>query len=66
MENSTAQRDVCHAAQRHHDPRHAGDELVVVPDSGTGELAGISGTLIITIIEGKHFYEFDYSLPAAH
>jgi hypothetical protein len=40
--------------------------IVVVPDSGTGELAGISGTLIITIIEGKHFYEFDYSLPAAH
>jgi len=37
--------------------------IVVVPDSGTGELAGISGTLIINIVEGKHFYEFDYSLP---
>jgi hypothetical protein len=36
--------------------------IVVVPDSGTGELAGISGTLTITIIEGKHFYEFDYTL----
>src|SRR5277367_1522741 len=34
--------------------------IVVVPDSGTGELAGISGTLIINIVEGKHFYEFDY------
>lgn len=40
--------------------------VVVVPDSGTGELARISGTLIITILKGKHFYEFDYSLPAAH
>ena len=40
--------------------------IIVVPDSGTGELARISGTLIITIIEGKHFYEFDHSLPAAH
>ncbi|MGA2697837.1 MAG: DUF3224 domain-containing protein [Terriglobales bacterium] len=37
--------------------------IVVVPDSGTGELAGISGSLTITIIEGKHFFEFDYSLP---
>jgi hypothetical protein len=37
--------------------------IVVVPDSGTGELTGISGTLIINIVEGKHFYEFDYTLP---
>jgi Protein of unknown function (DUF3224) len=39
--------------------------IVVVPDSGTGELTGISGTLIINIIEGRHFYEFEYSLPTA-
>jgi len=38
--------------------------IVVVPDSGTGELTGISGTLLINIVEGKHFYEFDYTLPA--
>ena len=38
--------------------------IVVVPDSGTGELAGLSGTLTINIVEGKHFYEFDYSLPS--
>jgi len=37
--------------------------VTVVPDSGTGELTGISGTLIINIVEGKHFYEFDYTLP---
>jgi hypothetical protein len=38
--------------------------IMVVPDSGTGELAGISGTLSINIIDGKHFYDFIYSLPA--
>ena len=37
--------------------------IVVVPDSGIGDLAGISGNLTIIIQEGKHFYEFDYSLP---
>lgn len=37
--------------------------IIVVPGSGTGELAGLSGTMKI-IIEagGKHFYEFDYEL----
>lgn len=35
----------------------------VVPDSGTEGLAGLSGTLRINIVEGKHFYEFDYRLP---
>ena len=40
--------------------------IIVVPDSGTGELAGISGAMKIVIAEGgKHFYEFDYSLPGA-
>lgn len=37
--------------------------ITVVPDSGTGELAGISGTFIINIVEGKHFYEFEYQIP---
>ena len=36
--------------------------ISVVPDSGTGELTGISGTFRIQIVEGKHFYEFDYRL----
>ncbi|MEO8360686.1 MAG: DUF3224 domain-containing protein [Vicinamibacteria bacterium] len=37
--------------------------IVVVPDSGTGDLKGISGALTI-IIEGKnHSYKFDYTLP---
>jgi hypothetical protein len=37
--------------------------ITVVPDSGTGQLAGISGTMKITIADGKHSYDFDYSLP---
>lgn len=35
----------------------------VVPDSGTGELAGLQGTMKINIADGKHFYEFDFTLP---
>jgi hypothetical protein len=39
--------------------------VTVVPDSGTGELASIEGEFKIIIDkEGKHFYEFDYRLPA--
>jgi hypothetical protein len=37
--------------------------ITVVPDSGTGELVGLSGTLQIKIANGKHLYEFEYSLP---
>jgi hypothetical protein len=37
----------------------------VVPDSGTGQLAGISGTLNIVIADGKHSYDFDYAIPDA-
>lgn len=38
--------------------------VTVVPDSGTGELAGITGRMNIIIEGGKHSYEFDYTLPA--
>jgi hypothetical protein len=35
----------------------------VVPDSGTGQLAGISGKMnIIIAADGKHSYEFEYTL----
>lgn len=37
--------------------------ITVVPGSGTGALAGISGNFRLTIKEGRHFYEFEYSLP---
>ena len=36
--------------------------LEVVPDSGSGQLAGLSGTMTIKIDEGRHYYEFDYEL----
>jgi len=39
--------------------------VMVVPDSGTGELAGITGTLSINIVDGKHFYDFLYSFAAS-
>ena len=37
--------------------------VTIVPDSGTGELAGISGTLDIDNDEGQHSYVLDYELP---
>jgi Protein of unknown function (DUF3224) len=37
--------------------------VTIVPDSGTGELVGISARLKIIIADGKHSYEFAYSLP---
>jgi hypothetical protein len=37
--------------------------IIVVPDSGTGELKGISGKMNIIIApDGKHSYEFDYTI----
>ena len=36
--------------------------ITVVPDSGTGELAGLSGEMKIIIDDGKHSYEFDYEV----
>ncbi len=36
--------------------------VTVVPDSGTDELTGLTGKMNIIIAEGKHSYEFDYSL----
>ena len=40
--------------------------VTVVPDSGTDQLAGLAGTLVITIVDGKHFYDFDYTLGEVH
>ena len=39
--------------------------IAIVPDSGTGGLAGIEGTLTVTIADGKHLYELEYSLEKA-
>ena len=35
----------------------------VVHDSGTGELAGLAGTMTIRIESGRHYYDLEYSLP---
>jgi Protein of unknown function (DUF3224) len=37
--------------------------VTVVPDSATGALAGLSGSMNIIIEGGKHSYKFDYTLP---
>jgi hypothetical protein len=36
--------------------------IAVVPDSGTGELTGITGTMTIDIKEKTHYYTFSYDL----
>jgi hypothetical protein len=37
--------------------------ITVVPDSGTGQLVGLAGTMAITIADGTHAYDFAYTLP---
>jgi hypothetical protein len=39
--------------------------VTVVPDSGTGQLIGLSGKMAIIIADGKHSYDFEYTLPEA-
>jgi hypothetical protein len=39
--------------------------ITVVPDSGTDQLAGLTGKMAIVIADGKHSYEFDYTLADA-
>lgn len=38
--------------------------IIVVPDTGTGELAGISGSMTVKIEGGQHYYYLDYTLDA--
>src|SRR5437868_508747 len=45
----------------HHGVMQGGKQelhISVAPDSGTDELVGLTGTMQIKIVEGKHFYEF--------
>jgi hypothetical protein len=37
--------------------------ITVVPDSATGQLTGLAGKMNITIANGKHSYDFEYTLP---
>ncbi|WP_279382466.1 DUF3224 domain-containing protein [Acanthopleuribacter pedis] len=52
---------VQHAATMHEGEQR--QTLEVVPNSGSGELAGIEGTMKIIIKDGLHFYEMHYRLP---
>ncbi len=38
-------------------------DVQAVPGSGSGALAGIAGRMTITVADGKHHYDFSYSLP---
>jgi hypothetical protein len=37
--------------------------VTVVPDSATGQLVGLTGKMTINIADGKHSYDFEYTLP---
>ena len=37
--------------------------ITVIPDSGTDELEGIRGSMLIDVVGGVHSYEFSYDLP---
>ena len=44
--------------------RGAGDlTITVIPDSGTDDLVGLTGRMNIIIKDGKHSYDFEYTLP---
>ena len=40
--------------------------VTVVPDSGTDQLVGLAGRMTINITDGKHSYDFDYTLAETH
>ena len=37
--------------------------ISVVPDSGTDQLVGLAGKMTIKIADGKHYYDFEFTLP---
>lgn len=51
---------------QHYGIMHAGDNnliLEVVPESGTGDFASISGKMTIRVEDGRHYYTFEYNFP---
>ena len=36
-------------------------DVTVVPDSGNHQLTGLAGKMAITIVDGKHLYDFEYT-----
>jgi hypothetical protein len=49
-----------HAGVMHDGTSHL--SISIVPGSGTGNLAGIAGTLKLDIVERRHYYELEYTL----
>jgi hypothetical protein len=50
---------------QHFGVMHGGENrllLEVTPGSGTGDLAGLTGTMVIGVTDGAHTYAFDYTL----
>lgn len=39
--------------------------ITVIPDSGTEQLAGLSGRMTVDVADGEHRYTFEYTLPEA-
>lgn len=39
--------------------------VTVIADSGTEQLAGLSGSMLIMVDQGKHMYDFEYTLAPA-
>jgi hypothetical protein len=53
-------------ALQHNGAMNKGDgqlTVTIIPDSGTGDLAGISGALEIHVEDGQHSYTLNYELP---
>ncbi len=44
------------------DKGDAGLTVIIVPDSGSGELTGISGTMTLDNDEGRHSYVLEYEI----
>ena len=65
VEGTLAGRAGCFAVQHSGTMDHGSLDLklLIVPGSGTGELAGIAGTLTFANESGKHSYVLDYTLP---
>ena len=39
--------------------------ITIIPDTGTEALTGITGKMTIDIVDGQHFYTFEYELNPA-
>ena len=40
--------------------------IIVAPDSGTGQLAGLAGKMVVKIADGEHSYDFEYTIAETH